>query len=173
MLVPVFFFFVISAWLAFWVISAIWVYSVGDVSKSSNSSFAHITWDTTTRYVWIYHVFGMFWISAFILGCAQFIIAAVCSLWYFAQGGSSDDKGKASLRMGIKWIFKYHVGSIALGALIIAVMQMIKLLFEYIRKKSEKLAGNNCCIKFVLCLIRCCIYCLDSCVKFITKNAYI
>ena len=115
----------------------------------------------------------MFWISSFILGCAQFIIAAVCSLWYFSQGGSSDDKGKASLRMGIKWIFRYHLGSIAFGALIIAIMQMLKVLFEYMRRKFEKAAPSNCLTKCCFCMCRCFIWYLDSCVKFITKNAYI
>ena len=84
MLVPAMFFLIIGVWMTFWIISAIWVYSCGEIYKSESSPFAEIKWDTTTRYVWIYHIFGMFWISAFILGSAQFIIAAVCSLWYFS-----------------------------------------------------------------------------------------
>lgn len=94
-------------------------------------------------------------------------------MWYFAQGGSSDDKAKASLRTGIKWIFRYHVGSIAFGAFIIAVMQMIKLLFEYMRRKYGKALGNNICTKCIICCLRCFIWCLDYCVKQITKNAFI
>lgn len=65
------------------------------------------------------------------------------------------------------------MGSIAFGALIIAIMQMIKLAFEYIRKKYEKAIPNNPCTKCIICCLRCCIWCLDKCVKFITKNAYI
>lgn len=122
MLVPVMFFLIICGWIAWWIVSAVFVYSVGEIVKDDNTPLADMKWDTTTRYVWIYHIFGMFWISAFILGCAQFIIAAVCSLWYFSQGGNADDKGKASLSMGIKWIFRYHVGSIAFGSLLIAIM---------------------------------------------------
>jgi len=72
-----------------------------------------------------------------------------------------------------KWIFRYHMGSIAFGALVIAIMQMIKILFEYIRKKFEKAVGNNPIVKCIICMIRCCIYCLDKCVRCITKNAYI
>ena len=75
--------------------------------------------------------------------------------------------------MGVKWVFKYHMGSIAFGALIIAIMQMIKLLFEYIRKKYEKTVPQNPVTKCIICCLRCCIWCLDYCVKFITKNAYI
>lgn len=77
------------------------------------------------------------------------------------------------MRTGFKWIFGYHLGSIAFGSFIIAVMQMIKLMFEYLRKKYEKLLPNNPCTKCLICSLRCCIWCLDYCVKHITKNAYI
>jgi hypothetical protein len=173
MFIPLFFFFITAAWVVFWVISAVYVYTVGDVKKADNLPIADITWNTTTRYVWIYHLFGLFWVSAFVIGCAQFIIAAICALWYFSQGGDSDDKAKASVWTGIKWVFRYHLGSIAFGSFIIAVMQMIKLLFEYMRRKYEKLLPNNMCVKCIICCLRCFIWCLDYCVKQITKNAYI
>jgi Plasma-membrane choline transporter len=118
-------------------------------------------WDNVTRYVWIYHLFGLFWVSAFIIGCAQFIIAATCCLWYFTSGGASDDKNRHGLGTGIKWLLRYHVGSIAFGALIIAIMQMIKVLFEYMRKKYEKMIGNNACLKCLICCIGCCVSCID------------
>jgi hypothetical protein len=64
----------------------------------------------------------------------------VC-IWYFAQGGKGDDKARFALCTGIKWLFRYHMGSIAFGALIIAIMQMIKLAMEYIRRKYKSLIG--------------------------------
>ena len=50
---------------------------------------------------------------------------------------------------------------------------MIKLAFEYMRRKYAKLIGDNPCTKCVICCLRCCIWCLDYCVKHITKNAFI
>lgn len=50
---------------------------------------------------------------------------------------------------------------------------MIKLLFEYVRKKYEKAVPQNPVTKCIICCLRCCIWYLDYCVKFITKNAYI
>lgn len=173
-IVPLSFFVLVGAWVVFWVISAIWVYSVGEASQSkTNPIIADMTWNTTTRYVWIYHLFGLFWISAFIIGCAQFIIAAVTCMWYFTHGGIADDKNRGSLSKSIKWLLRYHVGSIAFGSLIIAIMQMIKVLFEYLRKKYENLVNQNSATKCLVCCIGCCVACLDRCVKHITKNAYI
>jgi hypothetical protein len=171
--VPIIFFVFTFVWMVFWIFSAVYVFSVGEIKKREGLPISDIVWDETTRYVWIYHLFGFFWISAFIIGCSQFIIAATTCVWYFAQGGSSDDKGKASLKIGFRWIFRYHVGSIAFGALIIAIIQMIKLMFEYLRKKYEKLLPSNPCTKCVICYFRYCIWILDYCIKFITKNAYI
>lgn len=65
------------------------------------------------------------------------------------------------------------MGSIAFGALVIAIMQMIKVAFEYFRKKFVKAAPNNMCTKAIVCILRCFINCLDRCVRCITKNAYI
>ena len=63
-LVPLVFFVIILIWMTFWIISAIYVYSVGEVVQ-----LGQINWSDTTRYVWIYHIFGLFWVSAFINGC--------------------------------------------------------------------------------------------------------
>lgn len=64
-MVPIIFLFILAVWLAFWVVSAIYVFSVGKAYQ-----LGRIEWNNTTRYVWIYHLFGLFWISAFIIGCA-------------------------------------------------------------------------------------------------------
>jgi len=118
-------------------------------------------------------LFGLFWIAAFIIGCAQFIIAAAASTWYFSHNGDISG-GKASLKMGFKWIFKHHLGSIAFGSLIIAIVQFIRAIFEYYRKTALKnKASENSVVKACLCVTSYCLYCLEKCVKFITKNAYI
>jgi solute carrier family 44 (choline transporter-like protein), member 1 len=91
-LIPITFFFVVAAFSVWWIISAVWVFSVGEVEQGTYV-IANIKWDKTTRYVWIYHLFGLFWISSFIIGCAQFLVAAICSLWYFSYGNKGDDLG--------------------------------------------------------------------------------
>ena len=101
------------------------------------------------------------------------MVAAVCCLWYFSYGAKSDDHGHRNIMMAWGWLTKYHIGSIAFGSLIIAIMQMIKVLFEYIRRKYSDLIAKNLVMKLIVCCVRCCIWCLDACVKHITKNAYI
>jgi len=50
---------------------------------------------------------------------------------------------------------------------------MIKVVFEYYAKQVQRLAGGNFIAKALICCARCCIWCLDKCVKFISENAYV
>lgn len=97
-------------------------------------------------------------------------------MWYFRQG--SDDastSGGVSITQGICWCVRYHMGSIAFGAFLIAVLNTIKALFEYFVYQYEQAVGakDNVVFKIVTCCIRCVIWCVDSYIKFMNKNAYI
>ena len=77
--------------------------------------------------------------------------------------------------MGIAffWAFRYHLGSIAFGSLIIAIVTFIRFLFEWFRRVCARLSGENPCVKCILCCVSYCIWILERCVKYISKNAYI
>ena len=102
------------------------------------------------------------------------MISAVTALWYFSQGGASDDKNKASISTGVRWIFRFHMGTLAFGSMLITIMQLIRILTEIIRRKVQSQPGaNNACVKCICCCLTCFVAYLDKCVKFIAKNAYI
>ena len=96
-------------------------------------------------------------------------------MWYFRQG--SDDAstdGGVSITQSIGWAVKYHLGSLAFGSFIIAVVNLIKAIFEYIVYQYEQATNsNNVIFKIVTCCIRCIIWCVDAYIKFMNKNAYI
>ena len=50
---------------------------------------------------------------------------------------------------------------------------MIRVVFEYLSEKYEKLAPDGTVYKVFKCCMTCVLYCLDQYVKFITKNAFI
>jgi len=74
---------------------------------------------------------------------------------------------------GISWGAWYHCGTISFGAFCIAVVTMIRVVFEYLAKQQEMMNKNNPVFKAVTCCIRCVLCMLDAYVKFITKNAFI
>jgi hypothetical protein len=75
-------------------------------------------WDKATKPVIVYYIFGLFWVNSFIIGMTQFIIAAAAVIWYFDQGS---DKKTDCVGTGIKWVWRYHLGTIAFGSMIIAI----------------------------------------------------
>lgn len=94
-------------------------------------------------------------------------------MWYF--NGQGDAEGRpVSVLTAVKWGCWYHCGSIAFGSFLIAVITMIRIVFEYLAHKYEAMAGKDGTLyKIVTCFMRCVLWCLDQYVKFITKNAFI
>jgi hypothetical protein len=94
-------------------------------------------------------------------------------MWYFNGQGDAGGSG-ASVLLAVKWGTWYHCGSIALGSFLIALITMIRIVFEYLAHKYEAMAGKDGTLyKIVTCFMRCVLWCLDQYVKFITKNAFI
>jgi choline transporter-like protein 2/4/5 len=98
-------------------------------------------------------------------------------MWYYSgQGREMDGEWghEVSICKAFRWATWYHCGSIAFGSFLIAVVQMIRIVFEYIIYQYEKVGDKeNPVYKAFKCVARCILWCLDQCVKFITKNAYI
>lgn len=159
-------------WFTIWLGSAVFIFSVG--TPEPREEFPAVTemkWNKYTRWVLFYHVFALFWINAYIIGSTQFIIGASTCMWYFTC--KTDTKGKGTLPKAAWWWFRYHWATVAFGALIIAICQMIRLLFEYYRKKMGAADKTIPWIKVLFCLTRYCLWCMEKCVKYISKNAYI
>lgn len=96
-------------------------------------------------------------------------------MWYFSQGGDDlSNAGGVSISLALGWSVRYHLGSLAMGSLLIAIITLIKVVFEYLVAKYEAMTQSDGAVyKMVTCCIRCVIWSLDSYVKFINKNAYI
>jgi choline transporter-like protein 2/4/5 len=163
---------IILSWLALWAVIATYIMSVGKLIPRQDFPFlTEVEWSDETRYVFLYSLFGYLWINAFIIGVCQFIISAACALWYFSS--TSDSNGSGSLMRGFYWVFRYHLGSIAFGAFLIALVQFIRIIFEYYRKQIEKANKENPMIKCLLFTTSYLLACLERFIKFISKNAYI
>ena len=117
-------------------------------------------------------VFGLFWIAEFLSAYFLYsIIVGVCS-WYFTS--THDTRGNFSLLKGFWWGARYNFGSLAFGSLLLAIIWMIRVLFEYFEKKLKSLmGGDNRAARVVVNCIRCCLDCCHRFVKFLNKNAYI
>ena len=170
-LLPICSYFIAAIWLCCWLVSAIYVFSIGTPEPREGYEFiTEIKWEGNTRYLVLYQFFMLFWINAFIMGMCQFIIAASACIWYFEV--NSDTRGKGTVGRAMYWAFRFHMGSVAFGAALIAICQLIRLVFEYYRRKIQAAAPSKI-TKFLLCYTSYLLWALEKCIKFITRNAYI
>lgn len=121
-------------------------------------------------------VFGMLWIASFIIACNEFAIICSAATWYFSRKDIPDDDGipgDSDVSKGFWWTFRYHFGSLAFGSFIIAVVWLIRLIFEYVGNKVAGASGDNKFTQVLLGCTRCCLDCFDRFVRYINRNAYI
>jgi len=178
-LLPVLSYIVCVPTLCLWMFAAVYLYSIGKPEFEENSFFANIVWEDNTRYMMLFFCFGLLWVIAFIICLQQFMIAATVCQWYWSGEGGDDaampnSANSTSVFASFKWGIWYHAGSVAFGSFLIALITAIRIIFEYIVYQYEKVGNKeNPVYKCLKCYIRYVLWCLDSYVKFITKNAFI
>merc|ERR1712072_1101673 len=111
--------------------------------------------DRVMKYMILYHLFGLLWTVQFILAMGFLTLAGAVSKWYYTMEKSKDTKGEG-LREAYKRTWKYHAGSALFGSFILAVVQMIRIVFNYIMKKMSKHKENKV-IKMVWYCVDCCL----------------
>ena len=195
--------------VVYWLIIAGYIYSNGDVDKSSvsltesevaNDSSSGIqnllcakdgsgNVDTSTcvgleaayafqaasanDYLLLYHFFGLLWTSNFITGFFIMSIAgAVCS-FYFGVRDKAEDRPRFAVWDAVKTTLLKHLGSIAFGAMIIALVQLVRAILAYIDRKSKDVQKKNIVIRYVFKCLACCLWCFEKCVRYISINAYV
>lgn len=118
------------------------------------------------------HFFGFLWTNQFIQGISIVIIAGAVSRWYFTHDKATE-LPKYPLKDAIKITFRYHLGSIAFGSLVIAIVQFIRAVLEYLNKQSQEAQKKNMILRIFFKVIRCCLWCFEKCIKFLTAYAFI
>ena len=73
--------------------------------------------------------FGILWIINWFKAQVSLITMVTTCTYYF--NSDHDTEGAAELDTGIQMTFKYHLGSLAIGSFIIALIQFIRFLFLY------------------------------------------
>jgi len=120
-------------------------------------------------YYFAYTFFSFLWNNALFVATGQCMVAAAVGIWFFTK---RDSKGKKSpVRKAVWIVFRYHMGSVAFGAFIIAVVQFIRYCMKYLEKQAAQ--QKNRVMVYVLKAVQCCIWCFEKCLKFLNKHAYI
>ncbi|XP_022248889.1 choline transporter-like protein 2 isoform X2 [Limulus polyphemus] len=95
----------------------------------------------------IYNLFGLFWGMFFIVGVGQVSLAGAFASYYWSFNKPKDVPSFA-VGLGFWRCTRYHLGSVAFGSLIIAIVRMIRVMLEYVDHKLKKY--DNKVAKFAL-----------------------
>ncbi|XP_019905474.1 choline transporter-like protein 2 isoform X2 [Esox lucius] len=117
-----------------------------------------------------YNVFLFFWCANFVTALGQVTLAGAFASYYWAFK-KPDDIPASPVFSSLGRALRYHTGSLAFGSLILSLVQVIRVLLEYLDQKLK--AAQNGCAKFLLSCLKCCFWCLEKFIKFLNRNAYI
>jgi len=132
-------------------------------------------WDRDLQYAALYHLFGLFWTNEFILGIGYMVLAMVFAQYYFYRG-DRERMGPRPVFNSLKIVGRKHLGSIAVGSFIIAVIKMIRFLVEQTEKQLKQKMGraaDTMAMKLIFGIAKYCLWLVEKIMKFINKNAYI
>lgn len=131
----------------------------------------------------IYLFFGMLWTINVLNGIVVMITAGSVGAWYWAGAPADDEEGTDKKRTDYlsKWptfraiyiTFRFHLGSICFGSLLVAIVQLMRYAAAYLESKTKDLQRKNTLVRAVMCCVHCFLKCLETCVKFISRNAFI
>ncbi|XP_056438714.1 choline transporter-like protein 4 [Gadus chalcogrammus] len=118
----------------------------------------------------IYNAVAFLWCVNFVIALGQCTLAGAFASYYWAFSKPSDIPYFPLSSAFIRTL-RYHVGSLAFGALILTLVQIVRILLEYIDHKTR--SAQNPCARFLMCCLKCCFWCLEKFIKFLNRNAYI
>ena len=104
-------------------------YEFKNITVDNWKSFLPVTLDGSTyNYFVLYHLFMFLWTQNFTISSAYFVTVGAVAAWYWKL----DKKDvSAPIRKSYTRYVLFHVGTVCFGSLIIAIVQMIRILMNY------------------------------------------
>lgn len=149
------------------VVVMVYYFSI-DVSVDYEGSRS-VNINTTSTIVALLTLFFFFWITAFLIGMNRSTIAGAGAEWYFER--DKDNITYFPIARALKILLLHHLGSVAVGSFMIALVALFRSLVLYLSKKYKEIMNPT--LKTVLCCCGCCLKCLQKVVEFISSRAYI
>jgi len=153
---------------AFWVASFVYLWSIPsstvDVDMHVVASF-----NDKVRNLMLYQVFAFLWIVAFLSAVFQHVVAGSIAGWYFARDAMAPRGSRETAFKSLFHALTKSFGSLAFGALVMALLQFANFLLELSKRSNTK---NRVLVWLISCL-QCILSCITGIVKYINKFAYI
>jgi hypothetical protein len=139
------------------------------VRNANPANYSYFEVNSSFRPLAAYWVFHGLWTVQFCVYFGYFVLAGAVCAWYFtlsdADGNKivGGDKGGSHVPIlaSLGRAVRYHLGTIAFAALIIAIVNFIRITVKYIEMKTRSNPPNHL-QKAIFCVIQCCLKCIES-----------
>ena len=116
-----------------------------------------------------FNLFSYLWFGAFLFAFEEIVLAGIFSNYYWSKEQIST---LFPLIYSLLIIIRYHLGSIAFGSFILALLRYIRIILDYINRKISNIQ-NNIIVNFLLKCFACFLWLFEKFIKFLNKNSYI
>jgi len=157
--------------------------TLNTAADTLDSALGSANRETQVAIMFSVHAVGCLWLMFITEGTMYTTLARSAAVWYFSHEldpGSGEVIQKGAFRSGIgvviasAWcVFTRHLGSICFGAAILTIMFVLRALMTAIERYMKDASGTNALLRLVLKCAKCCLWCLERTVKFITFYGYI
>lgn len=167
LLPPLFCLFTVGLYV-YWVLATLAIYSTGEIHDNS-TVFPEANMEKTARNLYYFHFFGVLWVNAFLSALQEFTLASAVAIWYFSL--NSDSGPQRPISRSLYRALRYHLGSLAFGAVVLATVRFLKWVMRYIVNRLK--TGQNRVFKLFVAVANCYIACFERGIQYVNRNAYI
>ncbi|KAK6946733.1 Choline transporter-like [Dillenia turbinata] len=184
---------ILAVFYMFWLSAALHLFSSGQVLRNDCKSkccaydlgLKRVTCDQCCGYsihythhiaaAILFHLFGCYWATKFLIACSATVIAGSVASYYWARGEISPEIPFLPVLSSMKRLMRYSLGSVALGSLVVSFVDSIRFLLDSIRQKLKvaNIVPESCIGKVVYHCSRSFRQCIEWIIKSVNRNAYI
>lgn len=152
------------------------VAAIGESEHSVSGMVRTFKYSDHDKFNLCYFILAYFWGLEFMTAMMHFCISYTVAIWYFTPCIPKSDYTKPAVHgdvffQGFYRALRYHMGSLALSAFIVALFRIVNGVLAVIAKEA-KATGNPVAASLAHCCM-CCVWCFEQVVRFINKNAII
>lgn len=190
---PILPYFILAIFYLFWFSAMLHLFSSGQVLKNDCNAncctydlkLNKVTCDNCCGYSVhytphigisiLFHLFGCYWATQFILACSSTVIAGSVASYYWARGEISPEIPFLPVFASLRRLTRYSLGSVALGSLVVSVVEWIRFILDSLRRRLKyvDVTSENFMGRMVSSSSHCCLGCIDWTLRSVNRNAYI
>jgi len=202
-LFPVIPFLCIVAYAVYWVITALYLFSVktyetkpmsanyiaaienalnlnpGDLT---DTDYRLYSWHEEFQKLFAYHFFHMLWVLQGFVYFTLMVIAGAMGNWYFSKADPNDPErriegdGEGNLSTTPVWGSVLRTLRFHLGSIFFGalIIAIIQFIRAIVTYIDQKTKDSqNRCARACLCITQCCLKCFETCINYISRNGLI